>query len=174
MSEQGHNPINGTGEPDRSTTPASSNTNLDADTDHQEATQQRMPEPTEKDLDLLLTNNQEIIHGYRADKTDISDHNLITVSLTRRKLSKKTLRQETNEEGFRTLNFNCNKVDWEGLQSSLATVEWNKILQNKDADCMMETMSSTSLYFTSAKVTYHKGKNRDLEEQQYPGTGKLS
>ncbi|KAK3863797.1 hypothetical protein Pcinc_030476 [Petrolisthes cinctipes] len=74
MSEQGHNPTNGTGEPDRSTTPTSSNTNLDADTDHQEATpteDARTNREGQVTLDLDLETNIPLPSQARETETQL-------------------------------------------------------------------------------------------------------
>ena len=76
-------------------------------------------------LDLLLTNNPEIIHGCRTEKTKLSDHNLITVTLAKSKKAKQSQEHNKEKSGFKTLNFNSEEAKWEELKHALMQTDWD-------------------------------------------------
>ena len=86
---------------------------------------QLVSQPTRLDniLDLILTNESDIILKIEVDDTVISDHKLL---IARTRLPEPIKQRETftEREGFASLDFFDKKIDWEILNSKLLKIDW--------------------------------------------------
>ena len=73
-------------------------------------------------LDLVFTNNEEIIHSWRVADTDLGDHRMITVSILLPSVESQRCPDRGNR--FSRLNFYSPKVNWQALSTDISHVEW--------------------------------------------------
>jgi hypothetical protein len=88
------------------------------------------PTRNENILDLVFVNLPEFIKDIVVNKTALSDHNMIEISLDADILRKspeyKTVRSE--RVSFRQLNFFSENVNWENIHRCLANVDWKTLI----------------------------------------------
>lgn len=95
-------------------------------------------------LDLFLTNNEHIIHNYETYHTNLSDHNLITVttSIDTNGLANPACVAKTpvSKLTFSDLNFYNKNVDWDALRAQIAAVDWLSLLSSQSVDAQLDTI----------------------------------
>ena len=80
-------------------------------------------------LDLVFTNNQQMINEVKITDTIHSDHRLIQCISTR---LIKTQEKVCNQyEKFDNLNFNSPKTEWTKIESELESIDWDTLTENK-------------------------------------------
>ena len=102
-------------------------------------------EKTRKDntLDLVFTNNLDLITQIDVTGTIMLDHDIIEIEANIVDNSKKTTKNENeidNQVDLRQLNFHHVKIDWEGINKILKEIPWNELfhgLNNKDCTKML-------------------------------------
>ena len=94
-------------------------------------------------LDLVLTNNVDLIHDCEIQPTalSISHHHLVKV-YTQYKSPQLPDSENTNPRlsPYDTLNFHSKDVDWENLSTALGNINWDSILENMSPDDMLEAI----------------------------------
>ena len=109
---------------------------------------QQVNETTRDDkstLDLILTNNEDWLHDITVEKTLISDHDIVNVSLVNlfSNVSDDS-EQYIPEQPIDELNFN--KANWEKIRQDLSIIDWDEILgQEHSVDTMVEIFESQVL-----------------------------
>ena len=94
-------------------------------------------------LDLLLTNNPEMLHSYECNETLFSDHYLVNA-----RINYKNTEQENGEEEFETnseksslnfdrLNFFSEKIDWKKIKEELKKLNWTAELRRCPPEDML-------------------------------------
>ena len=76
---------------------------------------QMVEEPTRKEntLDLMFTNEANLVTAVEVNKSSYSDHNIIEMSTNYSLTEKKKYNIEQSEDtGFRSLNFRAKTVKW--------------------------------------------------------------
>ena len=96
--------------------------------------EQYMNKPTRGNniLDLIFTNNEELIYGTHVEDSNLSDHRLIYVETAFERDKESSTRSEST--GLGVLNFFDSKVKWEQLENELSLTDWNAQLRGKTAD----------------------------------------
>ena len=92
--------------------------------------------PTHKDgniLDLLFTNNTEILHSFSCDETTNSDHHLVNckTNYIHKQVNDQTHTRSTSET-FEDLNFFSDDVNWEKISEELSAYNWDKEFHKSD------------------------------------------
>ena len=99
---------------------------------------QLVTENTRKDsslLDLVITNNDEMIHSIEVEKTKLSDHDMLRTKL----IGEKFVHVNTNESYIPEHSFdklNWHKAKWDPMKKELEAINWKELLENKDVDEM--------------------------------------
>ncbi|KAK3864103.1 hypothetical protein Pcinc_030186 [Petrolisthes cinctipes] len=99
-------------------------------------------------LDLFLT-NEHIIHDHETYHTNLSDHNLTTVttSIDTKGLTEpaRVSRAPVPDFTFSYLNFYNKNVDWDALRAQIAAIDWLSLLTPKSVDAQHDTILSLLL-----------------------------
>ena len=112
---------------------------------------QQIEEPTHRDgniLDLIFTNNADIVHSYDIVPSSQSDHLMINVKANYSVTSHDVPTQEDEieeEVSFRSLNFFHESTDWNGLNDSIAQHDWASEFESSDANEMLNHFVYTCL-----------------------------
>ena len=93
--------------------------------------EQLVDEPTRKDLnilDLILSNNTDLIHGVSVSKTEKSDHDIVTCTLLHPQflLEQPVRPQYTPASAHDDINFNA--ADWASINKELLAVDWSTVV----------------------------------------------
>ena len=102
-------------------------------------------------LDLLFTNNAQLINRYEITPCPRSDHHLIDVHVA---YKSNVTAYTDNEplpapEGFWALNFLSEDVDWSSLSDALANHDWTAEFRHKTSDeCLAQLVSVSQSYST--------------------------
>ena len=95
--------------------------------------EQLVDEPTRKDLnilDLVLSNNTDLIHSVSVSKTEKSDHDVVSCTLLHPQflLYKPVMPQYIPASALDDINFNA--ADWSAISCSkdLLTVDWSRVV----------------------------------------------
>ncbi|XP_076039464.1 uncharacterized protein LOC143024537 [Oratosquilla oratoria] len=99
---------------------------------------QLINEPTrgENILDLVFTNNEELVNTIDIEDTILSDHKLVIVETMLGDIG--TGNNIRKLESFAALNFFHSKVDWNAVNKEIANINWNSELENKSINMMVE------------------------------------
>ena len=101
---------------------------------------QMVQENTRKDaiLDLVLTTNIDIIHNIKIEKTSLSDHNFVKVSIVYPELQKEKDNTPITMQTKKPLDkLDLHKADWPKINDDLRKVDWDSILENKSVEQML-------------------------------------
>lgn len=122
---------------------------------------QCVDKPTRREniLDLIFTNNEELVNSFVSMKTDFSDHNIVECKtyLSLSKTQSQT-RNATTLSGLHRLNFFNDDIAWTKLKEALSNIDWNSTFQDIDIDTAMEKFIDTC-YRAAAK---HVPERRSL------------
>ena len=107
-------------------------------------------------LDLVFTNNQQMINEVKITDTIHSDHRLIQCISTR---LIKTQEKVCNQyEKFDNLNFNSPKTEWTKIESELESIDWDTLTENKSATEIYNIMTRLTLQISEKYVPKRKTK----------------
>ena len=118
-------------------------------------------------LDLVITNNTEIIKEVEISRTTLSDHDLVSVILSDnfQQCSKRSSHSKSNchkpeLSGFNAYNFL--KADYDKINNDLQELNWDSIKQNSSDETFPEVFHDTILSicakYTPLKQTHQKPK----------------
>ena len=109
-------------------------------------------------LDLLFTNNQQLINEINCLPSKFSDHFVVEISSHFKShfaKGQESKRQYTNT--FDSLNFFSDDINWDLIKSDLQNVEWEQVLSDLDPEeklnCFILTCESISLLHAPKKKT---------------------
>ena len=98
---------------------------------------QIIEEPTRKEntLDLMFTNEVNLVTMVEVTKSSYSDHDIIEVSTNYSLTEKKKCNiEQSDDTGFRSLNFRAKAVKWKNITALIEEdIEWDKEFESKDA-----------------------------------------
>ncbi|XP_069193332.1 uncharacterized protein [Procambarus clarkii] len=122
---------------------------------------QQISEPTRNNniLDLVFTNNEDIIRDNTISDTTYSDHKLIEVQTTINTQNRpKTL---IKREGlFSKLNFNNKRIDWEIINRELTNIPWETVLSNTSPTEGIEKLTLEAYQVCLKHVPLRKARKR--------------
>jgi len=95
-------------------------------------------EPTRNDniLDLVFSNNEQMLHSYYIYDTSLSDHKFIKI-VTNYSLNKETQSINISDSKcgqLTNLNFKNSDINWNIVSSELEDIDWCKNFTNKNVD----------------------------------------
>ena len=98
--------------------------------------------PTRKKntLDLVITNNAQMIHSVIITPTILSDHDMVEVNFqkTESKTSKKQFHgSNSDSDPLRKLNFHNDTIDWSAVNESLENIQWQDMSDLNTVDQML-------------------------------------
>ena len=123
-------------------------------------------------LDLLLTNNDEIIHEikYHQPPQSTSDHFIIEVDT---KLTSGVW-QENDTEGnvplapLRTLNFQSEQISWAALIEEFDNINWDEELENLEPEDMVQKITELCFEKSSVHVPVSTRASSNKKKQHIP------
>jgi exonuclease III len=103
-------------------------------------------------LDLVFTNNTELIHSYQCNETlrSISHHYIVELAT-----GYKTTYQESQYEPrnlmspLDQLNFFSPSIDWEKVNQEISEIDWDSLLQPLDNNDMLNTINNAIITIAS-------------------------
>lgn len=123
----------------------------------------RVPTRENNILDILLTNDEELISDVRAEDTEISDHRLMMIDTTL--LSNRiTSKMLTNTEDFQSLNFFHDQIDWRVINSEVSNVDWQEEMSRQTTVEMYQHFTSKLLKICAT----HIPRKRQLKSYSIP------
>lgn len=105
-------------------------------------------------LDLVFTNNQQLINEVKITDTIHSDHRMIQCISTR--LTKSQEKSCNHYEKFDTLNFNSQKIEWAKIESELESIDWVTLTNDKTVTEIYEIMTEQTLQIAEKYVPRRK------------------
>ncbi|KAK4325499.1 hypothetical protein Pmani_003953 [Petrolisthes manimaculis] len=112
-------------------------------------------------LDLIFSNNPNLLHSYEISDTIMSDHKLIkvkaSISTTTTPISH--VQNSTAEGTLSDLNFYSTEIEWEQLRTKLGEIDWINTMQGKDIDNILSLLTKIC-YETYKKHIPKKTKKR--------------
>ena len=110
-------------------------------------------------LDLVLTNNEDLIHDCRVEDSSLTDHRLVFVETT---FQFRDQQSHFNRKGLNGLNFMDSRIEWSSLCSELERVTWSEILCGRTPEDMFQIIVDTLEYickrFVPRRKVSHKYK----------------
>ena len=92
-------------------------------------------------LELLYTNEIEIISEVETHKTKLSDHNKVIIQTEYEIKEKKSEERKREEEGLRALNLWSKNVNWKDLLQELKNTNWTEECREHDS------IESTDIFY---------------------------
>merc|ERR1711874_766442 len=85
-------------------------------------------------LDILLTNNAEMLHSYECNETIFSDHYIVGAKINYKNADQKNgeeikIKTEESSTNFDRLNFFSENIDWKKIQEDLEKLNWRAELR---------------------------------------------
>ena len=110
-------------------------------------------------LDLVFTNNEEWIHEINVEKTKISDHDFVNVTLSN--VFQNIPSDNTHYIPEHPIDkLNLHKANWSNIRNDLNQVKWEEILNSENTVDSMTKILETEIINISTKHT-PKRKTRD-------------
>ncbi len=104
-------------------------------------------------LDIIMTNNDDILHNITVNQTNFSDHNIIALTtnlLTNMQTKIPCASQQT--PNFSRLNFLSESVCWESLKRDLGEVNWEIIMKDCDPEAQYNILMTKCLTISEKYV----------------------
>lgn len=114
--------------------------------------------PTRSDniLDVVMTNDTDLIHETEVHETNLSDHNIIMVTTKIPFKKKTTLSSPVNGTlNFNQLNFLSESTNWESLKQDLRVVDWS-VMANDDPSKQYQMITNMCLKISLKHVPFRK------------------
>ena len=102
-------------------------------------------------LDLIFTNNEDLVHYMEVTPTIFSDHNIIEVT-SRLNITRKELVARNCEDGFSVFNFNKSDIDWDALNHCLTDIDWNRNGVNSDETAFLQFLSVSAVTVCKSRI----------------------
>ena len=114
---------------------------------------QQIEQPTHRDgniLDLLFTNNSDLVHSYTSTYSGQSDHKVVEVRShykTEAPLEETSVKREPTGDNasFFDLNFFSDDIDWTGLNATLEDYDWSLDFKGLNPNDMFNKFFSVCL-----------------------------
>ena len=133
---------------------------------------QIVAEPTHKDgniLDLVLTNNLDLIHNHAVLPTllSITHHRLILVESTLKVQQIRGNCGRPKRENFAKLNFFHSDIDWQRINDSLSEIDWDVQMANASVDNMLEAFYNLTLETARKHIPIKTDQNKIKKDKNY-------
>ena len=122
---------------------------------------QTISEPTRNHniLDLIFTNNHQLINQIQISDTIHSDHKIIQCDSAR--LTKVEIQTENHYEKFDTLNFHSQKIDWDKMTQEIESINWDIVLENHSVTDMYEKITEEIFEISKKWVPQRRTKRKN-------------
>ena len=110
-------------------------------------------------LDLLFTNNEDLVHDIKISPTINSNHNLIEIT-SRLIASNKSKTEHLTKERFAAYNFNKKDINWTQIKQSISSIDWDPYLSSRNTNETFEEIDSLALLVCESHITKRKNKKR--------------
>merc|ERR1712240_411001 len=128
----------------------------------------------ENTLDLIFTNNPEIITQLDISKTIMSDHNIIEVTTNIKDCNELASNNdeatEIDETDLRQLNFHHENVSWDEIKEIIKEMPWTELFDRKKN----EECTEIFIYFIRIICFWKIPKKRNKNKNHIPKDGKES
>lgn len=105
-------------------------------------------------LDLVFTNNLDLVIDTEIQGTKMSDHNIVII---RTALGvEESQVAERDPSGFRALNFFHSEVKWKDIKREMESIDWISTLANKEIEDMHQTLEDQLLSICERHVPKKK------------------
>ena len=131
---------------------------------------QVIEEPTrgKNTLDLMFTNELNLVTAVDVNQTWISDHSRVEIStnyLINEQLKNNEEMDDPNS-ALRKLNFRAeDKIDWESIKESIQKIQWKKILEKGDT---IETTNEFISKISNICIENIPKKNKEVKDRKMP------
>ena len=124
--------------------------------------EQHMKEPTRGPniLDLILTNNEEVLYSCRGEDSELTDHRLIYIQTAFEIDGDSCV--GARRFGLGALNFFDLRIAWDSMEEELHHVHWEDILQHKTPDEIYSTMIDVLNQTCNRYVPKKKSKRKEV------------
>lgn len=128
---------------------------------------QHIAEPTRDQnvLDLIFTNNENMVHNISITDTTFSDHKLIEV-MTNLEYPGKVEKKITRTGPFSKYNFNNRNIDWEAINQHIEEIEWENQMTNKTTEECLNLITEIVEGICAEKIPVRKEKRKSKEERE--------
>ena len=88
----------------------------------------------ENTIDLLFTNEISLVTMIEANKSKLSDHNVIEISTTYTTIEQPQTKSQIEDpkEFLKTLNYHSKNIDWENINNQINSINWEHYIENND------------------------------------------
>ena len=84
-------------------------------------------------LDLLLTNDDEMVRDVRVEDTDMSDHRMLKITSNLKiRLEKRKVNHDENI--LHKLSFHHSKINWQNINAELGLYNWEESLETENSE----------------------------------------
>ena len=97
---------------------------------------QMIEEPTREGntLDLMFTNEVNLVTAVEVTKSSYSDHDIIEMSTNYSlKEREKCNREQAEDNEFRTLNFRAKSVKWKNITGMIEDIDWDQEIESRNS-----------------------------------------
>merc|ERR1712240_988692 len=127
---------------------------------------QTVEEKTRKDntLDLVFTNNLDLITQIDVTSTIMSDYDIIEIETNIVNNTKTTTKNENetdDQADLRQLNFHHEKIDWKGINKILKEMPWNELFHGLNNENCTELLQYCIKEICLIKIPKKKKRNKN-------------
>ena len=120
-------------------------------------------------LDLMFTNEPNIISEIDVNKTWMSDHRQIEIStnyILNEQLKNRKEMEDPNTD-LRSLNFRAKeKIDWKGINENIGRIQWKKVLDGNTIEITEEFLNKISkISMENIPKKKKEGKDRKIPKE---------
>ena len=131
-------------------------------------------------LDLVFTNNAQLVHSYTATPTVQSDHSFMQINANYAISGRADEEDDSDDEDIdsagadsnetilRNLNFHSSEIDWSAISSAINSVDWNGELDQLDVEGMLDKFLTTITGIASTLVPSRKPRSSNNTQQPIP------
>ena len=113
---------------------------------------------TKNILELIFTNNHELISNIYIQSTEITDHKYIVCETSHMLLKNDTRPSQNNEPNLSSFNYET--ADWENIRKNIKLVKWSEILEiYKSAADKLKVIMETVMKIVEENCTKFKNRN---------------
>ena len=130
---------------------------------------QQIEKPTHRDgniLDLLFTNNTDLVHSYSSSYSRVSDHNVLEIKAHYKMESPHGHQNDQDEvvetPSFYKLNFFSDRIDWDHFNYELNSIDWIREFRGLNVDDMLSKFITTCQSIANELVPKQKRLTKSL------------
>ena len=119
-------------------------------------------------LDLVFTNNPQLVHNFTATPTTLSDHYVVQINANYASMDANSVDDDDDDVGsgveddepkLRDFNFHSDDVNWESVSDAIAEVDWQSEFNGLSAADMMDKFLNVITSIVKKLVPLRKPKS---------------